>query len=296
MIIPINQLPSGKKYEFGSIEITPMKFGEVLDYKNNAPLGNKIEMLYFDYCLMSKEDPNIKKLLLPDFYYVVFLKQALTISRNMSYRKILVCPECGERIEIEFNISDIKFKKVKDEIINGCEINIFGGSFGIRIPTIEQFIAILNNYRRYKTLANEQIIKMISLFKDSDIYTQKMENLVVNATYEDVYMLMLIENEYLKCVEPIKVNCEECRKKFLIDKRASLAEIDEQLEIERRAQNKNEEKIKFLEDKLSEIQNLKYGGIGVDLEDLASNFFLEILRNNEPTGPQIILGPKTEIK
>lgn len=294
MIIPTNQLPSGKQYEFGSIEVNPLKFGEILDYRNAAPKDDKIEMLYFDYCLMLKEDPNIRQLLMPDFYYVVFLKKALTISKNMEFTKILTCPECGERVEIDFHLSDIKFKKVQDEVINGCTINIFGGQYQIRIPTIGQFIKILEKYRKYKTVTNEQIIKMISVFKDSDIYMQKIENLVVNATYEDVYMLMVIENEYLRCVEPLNAECINCKEQFYISKRSVLAELNETLETERMTEKPSEEKIKFLEDKLSLVQEQKYGGIEVDLESLASDFFLEMLRNNQPTGPQIILGQEDE--
>ena len=250
MIVMTDMLPSGHQYRFDSITINPMYFAQVLEYEENCPT-NPVEKYYFDYCVVKMDDPNVEELLLPDLEYAVFLKKAVSIGRDASFTASIVCPVCGAKYTHKITVpADIKYTPIDKIFTHGFQIMLGGSPHAIKIPTMKEFLAIFNNYRRVKKLTDMKLIKLIALFKDSGLYPSRYEDLVVHATYGDISTLTMLSDLCYEQVAPIETFCPICNK--------GLAETD------------------------------KKRGTVIGLDGLITNFFRTILENNRASEYQVL--------
>lgn len=274
-------LPSNYSYPFTSVNLTPMNFAQILEYMENVPT-DEVEKLYFDYCTVKKDDPNIENLLFSDFEYVVFFKKGLTISKNLEFTTEAKCPDCGSLLPVNFKLSDIKFNKYSVETLEGLKVKFADNVFTVRMPTVKQFMDVFSKYRMYRKVTDLKIIKLISLFKETEMYHQKVENLVVNATYDDIALLVMLDSLYFKTVEPIRVTCNECKKKYSRLRDIRVEELKSVLPDE-----DNPMRESILKD-IKELESLKYGGVAIGIDSLIANFFRDLIENSGPLDSKIL--------
>ena len=108
-------LPSGYPYNFMSLRIQPMYFGQILEYLEFVPT-NEVEKFYFDYKLVQNDDANVDRLLLCDLDYVIFYKKGITIAENLEFNTGAICPRCKNKLEVTFRLSDVKFESLDSRI------------------------------------------------------------------------------------------------------------------------------------------------------------------------------------
>jgi hypothetical protein len=269
-------LPSGNIYPFSSIQIKPMFFAQILEYMENVP-SSPVEKFYFDYKVVLKDDPNIDHLLLCDLEYVVFFKKCLTISKDLEFTTHATCPDCGSVLKTQVTLSRIEFNHLDQTLLNGLRVDFEGNYHNVRMPTVKKFMEIFSKYRLYKRVADMNIIKLISLFEGVESFLQKYENMVVNATYNGISVLASLNAIYYRTIKPLYYECEDCKLKF--DKLNSL-KMEGLL-------SKDKDDPVIIE-QLKELQESKYGGTTVGIDDLIVNFFRDVVENNGLTYAQII--------
>lgn len=241
-----------------------MTFAQILEYMENCP-KNEVEKYYFDYCVVKDDDPNVDHLLLCDLNYVIFFKKAITISEDIKITTRVKCPRCGADLSLQFRLSDIEFNKLDEQTLNGLRVEFHGEYCDVSMPTVERFLSIFSKYRMYKKVTDLRLIKLISLFEGTDPYLQKYETYVLNSTHKDITVLCMLEDIYFDVIKPMNLTCGNCFNSY----EPTLEE--QQLD----------------PDELDQIR-LKHGGITVSIDQLAVNFFRDVLENNRLTDQEVL--------
>ena len=276
------QLPSGYNYPFISIRINPMTFIQVLNYMENVP-PSPVEKFYFDYIMVKEDDLNVDNLLLCDLEFVIFFKKCLTISKDLKLTNVTKCYECGSPLRVNFKVSDIRFRKlsqikIKEDLdqtlLDGFSVKINGSYHNVRMPFVSQFLEIFSKYRKYKKVSDMDTIKITALFEDSELYPQKYELMVSNATHLGITLNVTLSDLFYKTIENLHCECSECKRNF------------ERLKLFKMEAIKAEDDLDA-EARLIELQESKYGGTTVSVDNLIVNLFRDIIENNKLTDDEI---------
>lgn len=205
-------LPSGGiNYKFPSVSISPMKFVEVISYMENVP-SDPLEKYLFDIRMLTKEDPKILDCYVMDVDFLIFYKKLITVSGDKTYTVNVTCPHCGKTIKKKINIdTDVHFKQIDSQLMNGAIIELNGHKYDTIIPTVRDFLKVFEVYLRVKKTRDLNLIKTIALISSFDLEGNKIENDVMNATHEDITLLMALRDIYYDRVEPLKMTCSDCK-------------------------------------------------------------------------------------
>lgn len=211
MKILTSNLPSGGYgYEFPSISVSPMSFFELTKYVEDLPT-DPLEKYLYEIDNLVKEDENIMDCYVMDVDFLIFYKKLNTVSGDLSYDVTIKCPDCGNTIKKRINLeNDIHFKPVDPKIMNGAIIELNGHRYETQVPTIRDFVKVLEVYLKYKKLEDIKMIKTISLIKDFEFQGNQIENDVLGATHSDITLLLALQELYFDRVEPIEVVCKKC--------------------------------------------------------------------------------------
>lgn len=213
MIIRKDALPScWSEYEFSHIDIKPMGFLEILQYLENLP-ESPLDRFIYDYDMLLKDDSNIRGLLILDFDYVLHMKKGLTIAKDLVFDTTYNCPDCSKTNHIKVNLSELQFHKLDSYLHKDVVVNLSGKDYGISVPTMEEFMAVASKYVKYKKVADIDVIKLISLFEEFESKPNEIERSVLNANYEDISVLKLLEELYFERIKPIETYCKHCSEK-----------------------------------------------------------------------------------
>lgn len=259
--------PSGAPYQFPFLNIRPLRFGELLEYTANVDQKDPVEKFYADYCLLKAQDPNVDKLLLTDLDFAFFVLQVKTVANDEVYHSTIKCPRCGHEINGDIAISNLKYKRLDPELLDGLDVKLGGNIYKVRIPTVAQFMKVFTNYRRFKRITDVRLIKIISLFEQSETNVSGIENLVANATNKDIKILVALESILLDPIESYHVTCKHC--------------VDTHEPTDAELSLKAEELGKKIDDlDIDDLDAIKreYGGVEVSLQGLSSAVFRDILR------------------
>lgn len=224
MEIITTQLPSGGVgYKFPTITIKPMTFVDICSYLENVP-KDPMDKYLFDIRILTKDDENIKNCYIMDVDFLIFYKKLLTVSSDLSYQIKVTCPDCGAEITktIEFN-KDIHFKQIDPKIMDGARVDLGGHRYDTLVPTTNDFMKVFGNYLRYRTVTDLKMIKTIALIKDFDILGNQVESDILNATHEDITLLLALRELYYDLVEPVTVYCPKCNKGLKKNERRGMA-------------------------------------------------------------------------
>jgi hypothetical protein len=186
-----------------------MKFAQVLEYIENCP-KDPLEKLFFDYSLMKQDDINIDKLLLTDLEYVFFAKQVLSVADDEVFHIDTECPRCGNNVHADIHLSNIKFSRLDEKLIDGLVVDFADKKYLVSVPTVGKFMTVFNKYRLYRRVTDLRLIKLISLFEVENAELNRLENLIINATRAEIKELYLLEQLFLNTVEPVKIVCDHC--------------------------------------------------------------------------------------
>lgn len=214
MEIYVTELPSGGVgYKFPSVSISPMKFVEVISYMENVP-SDPLEKYLFDIKMLTREDPHILDCYVMDVDFLIFYKKLITVSGDLTYKLDLTCPHCGKSIQTQIDINkDVHFKQIDKQVMSGAIIELGGHKYDTVIPTVRDFLRVFEVYLRIKKTKDLNLIKTIALIKTFDIEGNQIEEDVMNATHEDITLLMALREIYYDRVEPLKITCPECGEK-----------------------------------------------------------------------------------
>lgn len=252
MNVLTSQLPSGGfGYTFPEITINPFTFIELAGYLENVPT-DPLEKYLFDIKVLCKDDPKVYDLYVMDVDFLIFFKKLITVSSDLTYNLEVKCPECGAKVKKIISLEkDIHFTQIDKEVMNGAFVEINSHRYEIQVPTVRDFLQVLDTYIRYRKITDLKMIKTISLIKEFRMEGNQVESDVLGATHSDITLLLALRELYFERVEPITLYCSECSKK---------------------ANDKNEER----------------RGISVSVSSLIGDFFREIILNSPIDGSKVL--------
>lgn len=211
MEILSQHLPSGGYgYPFPSVNINPMTYLEVVGYLENVPT-DRLSKYLFDIKWVTADDPKINDCYIMDLDYLIFMKKIITVSKDLAMNITVECPYCHKKIEEKILINKLMFKAADDAVMEGAEIELNGSIYSIKPPTVREFEKVFENFLRYKKIDNIDTIKLISLVEEFHSNPNKVEAAVLNATHDDITMLMALKELYFDRVEPIELSCKHCK-------------------------------------------------------------------------------------
>lgn len=259
MNILTQQLPSGGfGYSFPSVRVSPMNFVQICNYLENLPPeSSPLERYLHDINMLIREDETILDCYVMDVDFLIFYKKLCTVSGDLSYTVKIKCPHCGNEIKTTINLErDVHFKAVDPKIMNGAKIELGGHIYETCVPTLRQFLGVFNKYLRYKKISDLKMIKTISLIKDFEMNGNQVERDVLEATHEDITLLLALRELYFDKVEPVEIKCSGC--------------------IEKAKKEKDNSKLE------------RSGMVAVGVDSLIVDFFRDLIVNSPIDGSKIL--------
>lgn len=210
MILTLEDLPSKGKFGHApAISLRPLTFREMIDYSNEVT-GNPLKSYLRDIKWLRFLDSNILQHSLYDLDYLVFMMKVHTISDNKEFQSEIKCRQCGHEERIDFDLGDFKFKDIEEEGKQVKRVVLNGFKYVIKVPTIGDFLEVLNKYVLYNKVSQADVVKLISLFSEFPTIPNDVERDVLNATRDEIAVLYLLEDKYLTSVKPIIKKCNKC--------------------------------------------------------------------------------------
>jgi len=205
----ITSLPSKYPYQFNGINLHPLNFGQLLEYLNESP-NSDLDKFVLDYSICRQCDANVDKLLLTDFFFIVFMEKLLTINKKLEFNGSTSCPECNEKLHYKLSTSDIKFNPLDEELMKGLTVKLASEYHKVQMPTVSEFFNMIKYYRAYHRNLDFKLLKIYSLFVNAQKYPGKYEDMITKATYEEITLLLTLEELYLQPVKSINIKCSKC--------------------------------------------------------------------------------------
>lgn len=225
MNILVSQLPSGGYgYNFSSVSISPMSFVQIVKYLEEIPEQDPLERYLYEIENLVKEDRNIENCYIMDVDFLIFYKKLLTISGDSSFKISVQCPDCGAKINKTIRMDkDIRYKQIDRGVMEGAFIELRGHKYETIVPTVKDFLRVFEKYLRFRKIEDLKMIKTIALIKDFDVRGNQVEDDVINATHEDITLLLALRDLYYDRLEPINVYCDVCNADKTYEERRSVA-------------------------------------------------------------------------
>lgn len=209
MIINTNQLPCrDSNYDFPTILISPMKLPQLMDYEDNLPKDEVLRFIY-DIEVLKKDNENLSKVLIPDIPFLVYLKMAVSISKDLEFTIDVKCDQ-GHSSNIRLSMDKLEYRWIPTKILDDQFVILGGKKLTVQVPTVDHFMTVVNNCSRSGSTNNLDQMKLIALFKEYDRSPNEVENSVLNATHEDVGTLSQLLELYYSAIKPLKWRCPIC--------------------------------------------------------------------------------------
>lgn len=218
------QLPSGGYgYTFPEVTINPFTFLELTGYLENVP-SDPLEKYLFDIKVLCKDDPKVYDLYVMDLDFLIFFKKLCTVSADLSYDLTIKCPECGTKIKKKISLDhDIHFTQIDKGVMDGAFVELGGHKYEVQVPTVRDFLQVLETYLRYRKITDLKMIKTIALIKEFRMEGNQVEADVLGATHNDITLLLALRELYYDRIEPIMVYCPECNKNLKLEERRGIS-------------------------------------------------------------------------
>lgn len=227
MIIYSRDLPTrGLLGGRSSANIYPMKFDELLEFIGDQQLTSFREYISKLSVLVNK-DPNIGEFSLLDADNILFLFDAITINKQLTFPITVKCPYCGKNHTVQVKSNEVEFRDLPDKAISILTVKLNDKLYPIKYITINEFINKIAKLPRYLENKSINTIKLISMI---DTPLTVSTNLVLSATQEDIATLVLLEKLWFNLINPIKVECDipdsETNEKRYFTAAISLSAVD----------------------------------------------------------------------
>ena len=213
MEVLTSQLPSGGYgYEFPSLTIRPMTFMEICGYNENVPTDDPLAKYMYDIKVLLRDDPKILDCYIMDLDFLIFFKKLITVSGDLTYQLSINCPKCGNPIKTKIDLNkDVHFNQIDPQIMDGAVIELRGHKYDVQVPKVRGFMQVFETYLRYRKINDLKMIKTIAMIEDFDTKGNQIENDVLGATHEDITLLLALRELYYDRLEPIMVECPNCK-------------------------------------------------------------------------------------
>jgi hypothetical protein len=96
--------------------------------------------------------------------------------------------------------------------MNGAIINLGGEKYETKVPRVNDFKQVFSKYLKYRKVEDLGIIKTIALINDFESKANQVEKSVLDATHEDITLLLALKELYYDRLEPVNLYCPECSK------------------------------------------------------------------------------------
>lgn len=217
MLIPSSQLPSKGLFtkDKVNIDIYPLTFKQLLDYME-TPEVTPIGKLRKDLKVLSSMGVDLNKVSLLDMDYLIFMYKAITIKDNVKFNSSSTCAYCGGAIDFSFKMTDISFQSFDEEDNRiPTQINLSNDEeekimMEIRIPTIAEYLKIVEEVLSMSPDIKLAQIRLYSLFAEWETNPMKIVNLINNATRRAAGNLLFLDHACFGRVEPIEFLCGHC--------------------------------------------------------------------------------------
>ena len=184
---------------------------EICGYNENVP-EEKLAKYMYDIKLLQRDDPHILDVYVMDLDFLIFYKKLITVSGDLTYNLSINCPRCGNKIDAKVDInSDIHFTQIDPAIMDGAVINLGGNKYDVKVPTVRDFLKVFDVYLRYRKINDLKMIKTIAMISGFDTQANQIEHDVLEATHEDITLLLALQELYYDRTEPINLVCQACK-------------------------------------------------------------------------------------
>lgn len=224
MNVLTSQLPSGGYgYTFPEVTINPFTFLELTGYLENVP-SDPLEKYLFDIKVLCKDDPKVYDLYVMDLDFLIFFKKLCTISNDLTYNLSVKCPDCGTTVKKKISFEhDIHFSQIDKGVMDGAFVELGGHKYEVQVPTVRDFLQVLETYLRYRKITDLKMIKTIALIKEFRMEGNQVEADVLGAKHSDITLLLALRELYYDRIEPITVYCPKCNENLKLEERRSIS-------------------------------------------------------------------------
>lgn len=199
-------------YPFGEVIIKPLNFAGFIQYIRNYPQSSdQYTTFLYTYNVVRNYVTNLDMLFLPDIYYVFFLFWGISVNKNMQFSISNSCSNCGNKDNVNIESSDISFKNFDSPIF---EVSINGNTYQCKFPTGEKISKHLPRLAASGKVYDLDVAFLILSFIEFERRGAEIENLVSNASHDDILNLLSVMADYIH--PPVNEHvyiCSKCRAK-----------------------------------------------------------------------------------
>lgn len=210
--INTEDLPLKYKYNIPAVDINPFTYKSLLDYLRDMP--SKSEDLYmYDMTWLLKDDLNCRHLLIPDAEYLIFLKKAISIDGDLSFKTEVKCPRCEFQNIFSIDGTELKFTRPVDEVLyGGIWMELTTGTYLCKIPTLDKLLKVIELTSTYGTTKHLDLIKSIAMINEQELNPMQVERSILYAGSEDIATIIEVYDMLYRSLLPIDRNCRnnEC--------------------------------------------------------------------------------------
>lgn len=210
MLLTAKHLPSQGKFILNQpgIQILPLTFKQIVKYMSH-PESNDVLRYRRDLLLLEENGVNLEDVSLLDADYLIHFQKSITISDSLRYISTIKCPHCGNDIQKEVDSADFQFLDYEDNKVPS-KVKLNGKEFDVWIPTVAEFLRVLDNYVQTHAEVDLDQLKLLSIFKDYNKSPRVIENEVLNCRGNGAAVLLWLDGLLFDRVKPIEVQCPNC--------------------------------------------------------------------------------------
>lgn len=215
MIISSESLPSNGNYtKSETIQIRPLTYKEIKEYER-FEANNSVQKYIRDIDLLITRIPNWESLLLYDLDPLCFTIKYISVVDDKNIKLLPSCPDCG-KFEVEFNIGDLDFIKLDNEILKYKGVTINGHLYTFtHLTTIADFRNLLYNLMKFKVDFDKEELYFMALLYDGSNLNQIYDD-IQNAKRSDIALISYLSRMLSSSTQPITFKCPHCGKEVVV--------------------------------------------------------------------------------
>ncbi|MEM4484137.1 MAG: hypothetical protein QXS19_09485 [Candidatus Methanomethylicia archaeon] len=182
-------------YPFNEVIIRPLNFAGFIQYIRNYPqASDQYTTFLYTYNVVRNYVTHLDMLFLPDIYYVFFLFWGISVNKNMEFTITHACDSCGHKNSLSITSADISFKSFDSPIF---EVSISGNTYQCKFPTGEKIRTHLPRLMASGKNYDLDVAFLILSFIEFERRGAEIENLVANASHDDIVNLLTVLADYI---------------------------------------------------------------------------------------------------
>lgn len=212
MILTPFELPShGLDSNSESIQIVGLGFQDMIQYTEDYEAAKTpFKKFLVDYEWTKKLIVNWRKINLIDLDAVILRWKIASVSSTNEFSIRKTCPSCGFEQVLSLSVEQLSNFIPIGYALTG-EIILGNKMYTYECPSLEHFDDVVTKVTKYGRIKYVELLKLISMIPDFDIYPNQVENAVINAKLDDIQVLRTLSTMYLNSKVTIKTKCTRCK-------------------------------------------------------------------------------------